>query len=253
MRSIAVLDPDAWDLEDCLARGFGVVALRQERQEAFLEHPPAAIVLDTAMALLSDTALAWQLHDLFDLPVVVIAENATSEKVIALLRRGADDVISEPASQRVRAARVASVLRRVPAVAAPASLPVVRWPDVVLDLVRRVVVRGETVHTLNQAEFALLLSLLRASGKTVRSSELMSHASPAGGRERPRTLRMYVHRIRRLIERDPAHPERLLNVWGTGYRLKLPEGAALALPLEVAAKVARQDSATPASARPATA
>ncbi len=228
MRSIAVLDPADWDLDDCHARGFAVVPLRQDRPEAFLESPPAAVVLDIALARLSDTALAWQLHDIFDLPLIVIAEHAPSEQVIALLRRGADDVINERVEKSARAARVASVLRRIPATGAPSTLPIVRWPDVVLDLVRRVVVRGENVHVLNQPEFSLLLALLRASGNTVRASELMVHVGSPGDRDRSRTLRMHVHRIRRLIETDPGHPARLLNLWGTGYRLRLPDGVAVA-------------------------
>jgi len=95
-------------------------------------------------------------------------------------------------------------------------------PDVTLLLPRRVaLVRGRPVR-LGPTEIRLLALLAAELGQPVRAAAIAAHAEDprSPGHADPKTVWVWVCRVRRKIERDPAKPE-LLTVKGIGYRLTM--------------------------------
>jgi two-component system response regulator RegX3 len=88
-----------------------------------------------------------------------------------------------------------------------------------IDLGRHeVVVDGERVH-LTLSEFKVLSLLAEQPDSVVSRRELMQHlwASEHVGDEH--ACEVHISNLRRKIERDPTHPERLVTVRGSGYKL----------------------------------
>jgi DNA-binding response OmpR family regulator len=90
----------------------------------------------------------------------------------------------------------------------------------VLDLVRhRIDVDGQPVQ-LTPTEFRLL-SLLATDPERVFSREaIMRHLWESAFVGDTRTVDVHVRNLRRKIEHEPAHPERLITVRGVGYQLR---------------------------------
>lgn len=100
---------------------------------------------------------------------------------------------------------------------APPSLLVIRRGDLVIDLARYRVTRGDALMVLSYREYAMLVYLASRPGHVVSKRQLLEDAM---GRHDLGGLRMVDEHIRHLkskLERE--HPMMIEEVGGTGYRL----------------------------------
>jgi DNA-binding response OmpR family regulator len=76
---------------------------------------------------------------------------------------------------------------------------------------------GGTPLQLTVREFDLLEFLLRHPVKAWSREQLLQKVWGWDFGDQS-TVTVHVRRLREKIETDPAHPQRLLTVWGVGYR-----------------------------------
>jgi two-component system OmpR family response regulator len=154
-------------------------------------------------------------------PVLMLtARREESDKVLGL-DSGADDYLTKPFGVRELVARARALMRRTrPAdVNAPgADQPVVQLGPVVLDPARRSALRGGEAIELTAREFDLLYLLASHPGIVFSRDALIQRVWRGETFVTERSVDTLVKRLRRKIERDPAHPDWLLTVWGTGYK-----------------------------------
>jgi DNA-binding response OmpR family regulator len=200
-------------------RGMTLVRLHAAVIEQLLAEPPDVIVLDRAAIDPAVEFECWQVHDLLHIPIVIVAGTLPSQEVVALLERGAEEVVAGPPDAALLAACVAAILRRRGETAL--RLPVLRLPGVEIDMVRRVVHRADTSRSLSRTEFSLLVALLRAGGRACSHHELLRQVWHTADLTATPYLRLYIRYLREKIEDDPRRPRLIVNVWGRGYRLAL--------------------------------
>ena len=87
-----------------------------------------------------------------------------------------------------------------------------------LDPSAHTVARGGAPITLTAREFDLLEHLLRADGRTVPKSELLSAVWGGLAHDDPNVVEVYVGYLRRKID-QPFGRHSLVTVRGVGYRL----------------------------------
>ena len=87
---------------------------------------------------------------------------------------------------------------------------------------RIVTVDGEKI-TLNTKEFDLLFYLVENKGKALKKELIFDKIWGVDSFSEPSTLTVHIKWLRQKIEKDPKHPEKILTVWGVGYRYE--EGA----------------------------
>jgi two-component system KDP operon response regulator KdpE len=93
------------------------------------------------------------------------------------------------------------------------------WGPLRLDPSRRLACwRGRPI-SLTPLQFRLLLVLVQAAGAVVSPVELSGRVWGSDLAHDTERVIAHVHRIRRLLEPDPAHPRFLLTVRGEGFRL----------------------------------
>ncbi|MGE3746480.1 MAG: DUF4118 domain-containing protein [Sphingomonadaceae bacterium] len=91
---------------------------------------------------------------------------------------------------------------------------------VTIDLFRRAVFRDrEEVH-LTPKEYAVLAELSRHPGRVLTHAHLLRVAWGPAQEGQVDYLRVAVRGLRQKLERDPSHPELILNEPAVGYRLK---------------------------------
>lgn len=75
---------------------------------------------------------------------------------------------------------------------------------------------------LRSMEARLLEVLLRQANRTVSRATLMREVWETDFLDDTRTLDVHISVLRRKIEEDPTHPQRLVTVRGVGYCLLIP-------------------------------
>jgi predicted ATPase/DNA-binding winged helix-turn-helix (wHTH) protein len=93
----------------------------------------------------------------------------------------------------------------------------------VVDLEHERVLRGDDALPLTTREARLLRYLWEREGQDISRGALLVEVWGYSRRTRSRAVDATVQRLRTKIERDPAAPDHLLTVWGSGYRLVGPD------------------------------
>ncbi|MBZ5647613.1 MAG: response regulator transcription factor [Acidobacteriia bacterium] len=152
-------------------------------------------------------------------PVIFLTAKSSEADRVVGLELGADDYITKPFSPREMVARVKAVLRRFERPLAPS---VVKVGDLEIDSGAMILsVRGKTVET-TATEFRLLEYMARHVGRVFTRDQLLDAVWRDTSYVTPRSVDVYVRRIREKIERDPESPRHLKTVRGAGYRFEAP-------------------------------
>jgi len=154
------------------------------------------------------------------IPVIFLTAKGDEADRILGLELGADDYISKPFSPREMVARVKAVLRRFERPLAPQSTKI---GEVEIDPgAMTLTVRGQIVST-TATEFRLLDYLARHNGRVFTRDQLLDAVWRDTAYVTPRSVDVYVRRIREKIEIDPEDPRYLRTVRGAGYRFEAPK------------------------------
>jgi DNA-binding response OmpR family regulator len=203
---------------ECVREGWA--ALRR-----IAEEPPDLVILDLMLPSINGLEVCRRLRDRWPLPVIMLtALGEETDKVVGF-EVGADDYVTKPFSPRELAMRVRSVLRRARGggLQGPSSLGVIKDGELTVDLGAHQVSLGSTLVSLTSREYDLLVFILRHPGQAFTREQLLEQVWNWSFGDTS-TVTVHVRRLREKLERDPTLPERIVTVWGIGYRYQ-PETA----------------------------
>jgi DNA-binding response OmpR family regulator len=183
------------------------------------QNPPLLFLLDVMVPGNSGFEVCRQVResrDLAKVPIIFLtAKSAESDRVRGL-DLGADDYISKPFSPRELVARVRAVLRRF-------EQPVttsITTPDFELSCDSMTLsVRGEPVD-VTATEFRLLHFLASHPGKVYTRDQVLDAVWRDMSFVTPRSVDVYIRRLREKIEPSPEDPQYLKTVRGAGYKFE---------------------------------
>lgn len=155
--------------------------------------------------------------------IMVTAAGETVDRIIGL-EAGADDYLPKPFEPRELLARIRTVLRRLGIGAAPAVAGRVGMGRRVLDLERRLLLDADGgEERLTASEYDLLRLFAENPNRPLNRDWLLEATSHREADSFDRAIDLRITRLRRKIERDPAHPTAIRTVRGVGYMFS-PEG-----------------------------
>ncbi len=173
---------------------------------------PGGDGLDVCRRLRNHSALA-------SVPIIFLTARAAENDRVLGLEVGADDYITKPFSTRELIARVKAVLRRFER---PTTPSVIRFDEIIIDAnAMQLHVRGQ-LTTTTATEFRLLDYLARHPGRVFSRDHLLDSVWGDARFVTPRSVDVYVRRIREKIELDAENPRYLKTVRGAGYRFEIP-------------------------------
>jgi len=184
-------------------------------------RPPALVILDLGLPGLDGLEVCRRLRAARRyVPILMLTARGSDAERVLGLEVGADDYLVKPFNVMELAARVKALARRAvafaPAAAELHSAGLTLRPDA-----RSVTLDGREL-TLTAKEFDLLAHFMRSPGRVYTRSQLLDAIWGGAHDGYAHTVNSHINRLRAKIERDPAHPQRLLTVWGVGYKFVEP-------------------------------
>ena len=149
-------------------------------------------------------------------PILILTARESLDERIEGLEHGADDYVTKPFELPELLARVDAFLRRQHWHGSGGK---VRIGRLFVDFEQRQATRDGDPIALTDLELRLLRHLLEQEGKAVLRQELLTEVWGLPASTRTRSVDVFIGRLRRYVEDDPARPVHLLNVRGVGYRL----------------------------------
>ena len=186
---------------------------------------PDLIVLDLGLPDMSGADVCRDIRGWSTVPIVVLSARHSDVEKAALLDLGADDYITKPFSTIELQARVRAQLRRARTVPGAGGDTALRAGGVVIDLVKRVVTRGEEAVHLTPIEWELLRVLATNAGRTMTHAQLFAQVWGRSHGDAQQYLRVHIASLRRKLEVDVVRPTIILTEPGVGYRFELARQA----------------------------
>ena len=200
---------------EVLSTGNGETALNLAAEEEL-----DLILLDLGLPGIGGREVIERLRSWSGLPVIVISVRDGQDDKVAALDAGADDFVTKPFGMKELLARMRAVRRRAANEEEP--LPVLRFDELEVDLLKKLVtLRGDALH-LTPTEYRLLEAMATHPGKLLTHSWLLKRVWGPGYGSESNYLRLFVRQLRQKLGDLPSQPRWITTEPGLGYRW-LPE------------------------------
>jgi DNA-binding response OmpR family regulator len=200
------------DGHEVVVTGDGESALRMVERQV-----PDLIVLDLMLPGIDGLEVCRRLRQRHAVPIVMLTALGEEEDRVVGLQLGADDYVTKPFSPRELALRVGSVLRRAKGTPAGPAMGELDDGGLRVDTVARSATLDGAPLALTTREFDLLVFFLLNPGQAFSRPQLLERVWGWDFGDQS-TVTVHVRRLREKIEPDPANPQRIVTVWGVGYR-----------------------------------
>jgi two-component system KDP operon response regulator KdpE len=184
---------------------------------ALWAEKPDLVILDLGLPDIQGHDLLQQMRTRdAAIPIIVLSSRGDEAGKVRALDLGADDYLTKPFGMDELLARLRAALRHQ--LQAAGERPIFRAGDLSVDLVRRIVKRGEREIKLSPKEYDLLRLLVQHAGKVLTHKFLLSELWD--DQTDAQYLRVYIRQLRQKIEEDSEQPQFVLTETGIGYRLR---------------------------------
>lgn len=189
--------------------------------QKYLSGQYSLVILDLMIPKMSGFEILDKIAEKKKIPVIIVSARDEELSKIKGLNLGADDYITKPFGMGELLARVNSHIKTYGKFNTAASENrLLEVGNLKIDeLDRRVYINGKEV-ILKQKEFDLLLFLMKNPNRVFSKDELFERVWGFDALSDTTTVTVHIARIREKIEKNPAKPEYILTVWGSGYRFR---------------------------------
>lgn len=186
--------------------------------ELFRREGADLIVLDINLPGMDGFEFLQRLRRESRVPVIIVSAREADEDVVMGLGIGADEFVTKPFAPAVLVARIRALLRR-------SRLPrpeTVSFGPYLMDVEGYSLMRGREPVSLSTKEFEVLRHLVTHPGTAMTPDAIFEGVWGSAYGDLT-AVAVYVRRIRRKIEEDPAHPRYVQTIHGYGYRFNPEE------------------------------
>ncbi len=180
------------------------------------EGHPDIIVLDIMLPGIDGLEICRTLRAESDVPIIMLTAKTTDEDKLIGLELGADDYVTKPFSPRELAARVRTVLRRLPGERGPDEI---KHGNLTVNFLKHEASINSKALGLTEVEFKLLGVFAKEPGRVFSRAELIDKAFGYNFEGFDRTIDVHILNLRRKLEPDPGRPRYIRTVYGAGYKL----------------------------------
>jgi len=173
------------------------------------------IILDIMIPYISGIELCKELRVYkITTPIIMLTAKDDCDDIITGLDSGADDYMTKPFVFKELLARIRALSRRK-----TQTVSTLKFKDLELDIVKRIVQRGNIVIDLTAKEYAILEFLMKNKNQTVSESMIIESVWDMNYANASNLVKVYIYRLRNKIDKgfDEAYIHNIKNI---GYILK---------------------------------
>lgn len=199
------------------SEGFTVThaSTRGEALDALAGNKFDLALIDISLPDGNGFTVCTEIKESQDTPVIFLTASGDEASVVTGLNIGADDYITKPFRPRELIARIGTALRK-----SGHSQATFDIGGLHINTASGVVKKNGREVFLSALEYRLLMVFISNPNRIITRGRLLDDLWDAAGEfVNDNTLTVYIKRLREKIEDDPASPQIILTVRGTGYRL----------------------------------
>lgn len=178
-------------------------------------HPPDLILLDIGLPDMSGQDLLLELKSWYNQSIIIISVLDNEEEIVKALDNGASDYITKPFRTNELMARIRACLNRNKV---EDSKTVLTFGNLQIDLLARVLTKGNEGVKLTATEYKLLVLFVKNPGRVLTHQFILKEIWGVGFQTDTQYLRVFVGTLRKKIEENPNKPEHIITESGVGYR-----------------------------------
>lgn len=170
------------------------------------------VVLDIMLPGMDGFSVCKKIRDGGNTPILIVSARTAKEDKLNGLLLGADDYIEKPYDIDIMLAKIDGIFKR------RYALDTLTDGKLVVNRAARTVTKGREVLWMRAKEFDLLVLLMENRGRALGKEYIFDRVWGSESFSEPQTLTVHIKWLREKIEEDPKHPQKILTVWGVGYR-----------------------------------
>ena len=170
------------------------------------------VLLDIMLPDMDGFAVCRRIRERDNTPIIMLTARTDKEDKLSGILLGADDYIEKPYDIDILIAKIKGIFRR------RLAMDMISDGGIVLNLAEGTASKDGVPLELTAKEFELLHLLIANKGQTLGKELIFSRIWGADSESEPQTLTVHIKWLRRKIENDPKAPEKIITVWGKGYR-----------------------------------
>ncbi len=170
------------------------------------------IVLDIMLPGIDGFAVCRKIREESNTPIIIVSAKTEKEDKLNGLVLGADDYIEKPYDIDIMLAKIGGIFKRRYAV------DEIIEGDICVNKISRTVRKNDTLVEMTAKEYDLLVLLMENKGKALSKEYLFNQTWGSDSFSEQQTLTVHIKWLRQKIENDPKNPQKILTVWGVGYK-----------------------------------
>ena len=177
------------------------------------------IVVDLMLPKKDGYQVIKEVRNKLEIPIIVVSAKSEDIDKIRGLEYGADDYLTKPFSPAELTARIKSHIRRYERLRGNNIAPeIISYGGLEINAAsHKVYVNGKEVQ-MTTKEYELLFLFASNPNIVFTKDHLFSAVWDNESYGDVATVAVHIQKIRKKIEKDPANPELIETLWGSGYR-----------------------------------
>lgn len=170
------------------------------------------VLLDVMLPGIDGFTVCSKIREKSNTPVIIVSAKTEKDDKLNGLILGADDYIEKPYDIDILIAKIDGIFKR------RYALDEITDGNLSLNKETRIVCKDGVSVDMTAKEFDLLLLLIENKGKCLSKDYIFNRIWGYDSFSEPQTLTVHIKWLRQKIEDDPKDPQRILTVWGSGYK-----------------------------------
>lgn len=202
-------------LADFLRAEDYVVSVAETGEKAlkmFEMYGAKLVLLDIMLPGLDGMYILEKIRARSNTPILMVSAKVEKDDKLQAIVSGADDYIEKPYDIDILLAKIKGIFKR--------RLATENFSDgnITLDVIHEKILKDGKETDNTAKEFELLKLLMENKGHTLLKEYIFDTIWGADSDSELQTLTVHIKWLREKIEKDPRNPEKIITVWGKGYR-----------------------------------
>jgi len=177
------------------------------------------ILLDLMMPKIDGVEVCRRIREWSGVPIIILSARGDEVDKVRCLELGADDYLTKPFGIAELLARIKTALRHGKAGGSEPAMPNFTCGDLEINFAMRRVTLNDKEVPLTPTEYAVLQHLAVNRNKVLTHTMLLQSVWGQEYSSEKEYLRVFIGRLRKKLEPDPARPRYIQTVPGVGYHI----------------------------------